>query len=41
MEAIIIGAGQAGTHLAHILSLEDARVTLIDSNPGRIQQAEL
>jgi trk system potassium uptake protein TrkA len=41
MEAIIIGAGQAGTHLAQILSQEDARVTLIDSNPGRIQQAEL
>lgn len=41
MEAIIIGAGQAGTHLAHILSSEGHGVTLVDSNPGRIQQAEL
>ncbi len=40
MKAIIIGAGQAGTHIAQALSSEGHGVTLIDSDPQRIQQAE-
>ena len=41
MNAIIIGAGQAGTHIAHTLVQENHQVTLIDSDPQRIQQAEM
>jgi len=40
MDATIIGAGQASMHIAHALSAEDHRVTLIDSVPERIHQAE-
>ncbi len=40
MEIIVIGAGQAGTHIAHMLSIEDHKVTVIDPNPLRIEEIE-
>lgn len=40
MEAVIIGAGQAGTHIAQALSQERHNVTLIDNERRRLQRAE-
>lgn len=40
MEIIVIGAGQAGTHIAQTLSNEDHKVTVIDPNPERIEEIE-
>jgi trk system potassium uptake protein TrkA len=40
MEAIVIGAGQAGTHIAQVLSQEKHSVTMIDVDRGRLLLAE-
>ena len=40
MEAIVVGAGQAGTHIAQVLSMEHHNVTLIDTNRERILRVE-
>ncbi len=40
MEAIVIGSGQAGTHIAQVLSQEGHNVTVIDSDRQRLQRAE-
>ncbi|MCZ6631927.1 MAG: NAD-binding protein [bacterium] len=40
MEAIVIGAGQAGTHIAQVLSMDHHNVTLIDTDRERILRAE-
>lgn len=40
MEVIVIGAGQAGNHIAHALTYENHNVTLIDTDRSRLEQAE-
>lgn len=40
MEAIVIGAGQAGSHIAQVLSQEKHSVTMIDVDRGRLMHAE-
>ncbi|MBT4136503.1 MAG: Trk system potassium transporter TrkA [Candidatus Latescibacteria bacterium] len=40
MEAIVIGAGQAGTHIAQVLSQEKHSVTMIDVDRNRLMHAE-
>ena len=37
MKIIIEGAGQTGSHLAKLLSLESNEITVIDSDPARIR----
>ena len=40
MEVIVIGAGQAGKHMAEVLSRENHDVTLIDVDRERLEWAE-
>ena len=40
MEVIVIGAGQAGSHIAQVLSQEKHNVTMIDVDRGRLMHAE-
>ncbi|MDA0748627.1 MAG: Trk system potassium transporter TrkA [bacterium] len=40
MEVIVIGAGQAGTHIAQVLSQEKHDVTMIDVDRVRLRRAE-
>jgi trk system potassium uptake protein TrkA len=38
MDVVIVGAGEVGHHLAEILSGEDHRVTVIDTDPAKCQR---
>lgn len=38
MKIVIVGAGEVGHHLADILSREDHRVTIIDSDPAKARR---
>ena len=40
MEVIVVGAGQAGNHIAQVLSMENHDVTVIDINRARLQRVE-
>lgn len=40
MEVVVVGAGQAGTHIAQVLSNENHNVTMIDVDRERLQRAE-
>ena len=40
MDVIVVGAGQAGKHIAQVLSVENYNVTLIDSDRERLEWAE-
>jgi trk system potassium uptake protein TrkA len=40
MDVIIVGAGQAGTHIAQALSKESHNVTLVDTDRERLDRAE-
>ncbi|HIL19581.1 MAG TPA: hypothetical protein EYG12_10105, partial [Gammaproteobacteria bacterium] len=37
MKIVILGAGQVGTSMAEILSLEANDITLIDRNPNQLE----
>ena len=40
MDVIIVGAGQAGTHIAQALTQENHNVTLVDTDRRRLDRAE-
>jgi cation diffusion facilitator CzcD-associated flavoprotein CzcO len=40
MDVIIVGAGQAGTHIAQALTQEKHNVTLVDLDRQRLDRAE-
>ena len=40
MDIVIIGAGEVGFHLADILSREEHRVSVIDSDPAKIERIQ-
>jgi len=40
MDIVIIGAGEVGYHLADILSREEHRVSVLDSDPAKVQRIQ-
>ncbi len=40
MNVFIVGAGQIGTHLAQVLAAENHDVTVIESNPERVEEVD-
>ncbi|MDE5935029.1 MAG: NAD-binding protein, partial [Muribaculaceae bacterium] len=36
MRIVIVGAGDVGTHLAKLLSIEDQEITLVDANRDKL-----